>query len=83
MSAAVSIYIYHHTPSGQSRLYRVTQLRTDGVDCRESVVSKHNHCCTAAVHTVDPFPLPDLCLYKRRKFSVPVQCHMLSFKTYR
>ena len=55
MSAAVSIYINHHTPSGQSRLYRVTQLRTDGVHCRESVVSKHNHCCTAAVHTVDQF----------------------------
>ena len=61
MSAAVSIYIYDHTPSGQSRLYRVTQLRTDGVHCRESVVSKHNHCCTAAVRTVDPFFPPDLC----------------------
>ena len=24
-----------HTPSGQSRVYRVTQLRTDGVHCRE------------------------------------------------
>ena len=24
-----------HMPSGQSRVYRVTQLRTDGVDCRE------------------------------------------------
>ena len=70
MSAAVSIYIYHHTPLGQSRLYRVTQLRTDGVHCHESVVSKHNHCCTAAVHTVDPFPPPDLCLYKCRKSSV-------------
>ena len=71
MSAAVSTYIYHHTPSGQSRLYRVTQLRTDGVHCRESVVSKHNHCFTAAVHTVDdPFFPPDLCLYKRKKFSV-------------
>ena len=44
MSAAVSIYIYHHTPSGQSRLYRVTQLRTDGVHYRESVVSEHKHC---------------------------------------
>ena len=33
-----SIYFYqHHTPSGQSRVYRVTQLRTDGVHCRESV----------------------------------------------
>ena len=25
-----------HPPSGQSRVYRVTQLRTDGVHCRES-----------------------------------------------
>ena len=25
-----------HTPSGQSRVYRVTQLRTGGVHCRES-----------------------------------------------
>ena len=25
-----------HTPSGQSRVYRVTQLRTDGIHCRES-----------------------------------------------
>ena len=24
------------TPSGQSRVYRLTQLRTDGVHCRES-----------------------------------------------
>ena len=46
------IYLNHHTPSGQSRVYRVTQLRTDGVHCRESagtgpvnlkVVS--NECC--------------------------------------
>ena len=26
----------HHTPSGQYRFYRVTQLRTDVVHCRES-----------------------------------------------
>ena len=70
MSAAVSIYIYQPTPSGQSQLYRVTQLRTGGVHCRESVVSTHNHWCTAVVHTMDPFSPPDLCLYKRRKFSV-------------
>ena len=25
-----------HTPSGQSRVYPVTHLRTDGVHCRES-----------------------------------------------
>ena len=29
------IYI-RQTPSGQSRVHRVTQLRTDGVHCRES-----------------------------------------------
>ena len=26
----------YYTPSGQSRVYRVTQSRTDGVHCRES-----------------------------------------------
>ena len=30
------IYLNRHTPSGQSRVYRVTQVRTDGVHCRES-----------------------------------------------
>ena len=30
------IYLNRHSPSGQSRVYRVTQVRTDGVDCRES-----------------------------------------------
>ena len=30
------IYLRRHTPSDQSRVYRVTQLRTDGVHCRES-----------------------------------------------
>ena len=39
------IYFNRYTPSGQSRVYLVTQLRTDGVHCREStgtgpVVSK-------------------------------------------
>ena len=30
----VHLFIYnHHTPSGQSRVYRVTQLRIDGVHC--------------------------------------------------
>ena len=37
-SAAASIYLYknRHTPSCPSRVYRVTQLRTDSVHCRES-----------------------------------------------
>ena len=30
------IYVNRHTPSSQSRVYRVTQLRTDGVHCRDS-----------------------------------------------
>ena len=30
------IYLNRHTPSDQSRVYRVTQLRTHGVHCRES-----------------------------------------------
>ena len=31
------LFIYNrHTTSGQSRVYRVTQLRTDGIHCRES-----------------------------------------------
>ena len=29
-------HLFGHTPSGQSRVYRVTQLCTDGVHCRES-----------------------------------------------
>ena len=28
--------LIRHTPSGQSRVYRVTQMRTDGVHCRDS-----------------------------------------------
>ena len=35
--AGVHIFIKNrHTPSGQSRVYRVTQMLTDGVHCRES-----------------------------------------------
>ena len=33
----VHLFIYNrHTLSGQSRIYRVKQLRTDGVHCRQS-----------------------------------------------
>ena len=37
------IYFFnrHKTPSGQSRVYRATQLRTDGVHCRESAIRRH------------------------------------------
>ena len=33
--AVASIYLNRHTPSGQSRVYRVAQSRIDGVHCRE------------------------------------------------
>ena len=36
-SMCVTILYYIHMPPDQSRVYRVTQLRTDGVHCRESV----------------------------------------------
>ena len=34
--------LYGRKPSGQSRVYRVTQLRTDGVDCRVSAGTELN-----------------------------------------
>ena len=51
------VNLNRHTPSGQSRVYRVTRLRTNGVHCRESaatgpVVSNivPNGCCHFAGH---------------------------------
>ena len=45
-------YLNRHTPSGQSRVYRVAHLRTDGVHCREStgtgavnIKIVQNECC--------------------------------------
>ena len=35
-SAVASVYLNCHTRWGESRVYRVTQMRTDGVHCRES-----------------------------------------------
>ena len=32
----VIVHLYRQPPPGQSRVYRVTQLRTDGVYCQES-----------------------------------------------
>ena len=46
------IYLNRHTPSGQSRVYRAKQLRTDGIHCQESagtgpvnLVVVPNGCC--------------------------------------
>ena len=54
------IYLNRHTPSGQSRVYRVTHLRTDGVHCRESagtgpVVLKVVSVSVAAILQVSPW----------------------------
>ena len=46
------IYINRHTPSGKSRVYRVTQLRTDVVHCRES----------SGIGPVNPKVVPNECL---------------------
>ena len=54
----VHLLIYNrHAPSGQSRVYRVTQLRTDGVHCRESAGTGPvnlkvvpNECCLVVGH---------------------------------
>ena len=78
MSAAVSIYINDHTPSGQSRLYRVTQLRTDGVHCRESVVSKHNHCAVLLLYVLwTRFFLPTYVCTSVESLVYTVQYYML------
>ena len=51
------IYLNRHTPSGESRDYRVTHLRADGVHCRESagtgpvnLKAVSNGCCALAGH---------------------------------
>ena len=57
----VHLFIYdRHTPLGQSRVSRVTQLRTDGVHCRESdgtepvnLKGVPNECCLAWQVTID------------------------------
>ena len=71
ISAAASIYMYciymysnRHTTSGQSRVYRFTQLRTDGVHCRESagtgpanIKVVPNGCCLGRSPCAIPFIL--------------------------
>ena len=52
----VHVFILNrHTPSGQSRVYRVTQMRTDGVHCRES----------AGTGPVNPKVVPNGCCLGR------------------
>ena len=68
----VHLFIYNrHTPSGQSQVYRVMQLRTDGVHCRESagtgpvnLTVVPNECCLGRSPWTNsyspPFPTPTI-----------------------
>ena len=60
------IYLNRHTPSTQSRVCRVTQLRTDGVHCLPPRIRRHRAskpqdssklCCS------DVDPIPDIIHY--------------------
>ena len=70
----VDLFILNrHTPSGQSRVYRVTQLRTDDVHCRESAGTGPvnlkvvpNECCLAGHYgpiNAPLFPTPTVGMY--------------------
>ena len=65
------ICLDRHTPSGQSRVYRVMQLRTDGVYCRESAGTGlvnlkvvPNRCCRGSSPWANQyaplFPIPTI-----------------------
>ena len=49
LPSSAAVYVNPHTPSGQSRVYRVTQLRTDDVHFRHRASSPQgsssNGCC--------------------------------------
>ena len=73
-----------HTPSGQSRAYRVMQLRTDGVHCRESAGTGPvnlkvvpNECCLGRSpwtnHMRLSFPRP-LLVWSGHVVSTSVHC---------
>ena len=90
------IYLNRPTPSGQSRVYRATQLRTDGVYCREStgrgpVVLKvvPNRCCLGRSpwtnYYTPLFPTPTIGLKwacrKYRRFTFIGFKHLLLHKS--
>ena len=66
-SAAASIIIFENRASGQSRVHRVTQLRTDGVHYRESAGTGPvnlkvvpNECCLRRAQYLPLFPTPTI-----------------------
>ena len=79
------IYLNRHTPSGQPRVYRVMQLRTDGVHCRESAGTGPvnlklvpNGCCLGRSPWMDQLIFASLshthCWYKVGILKVPALC---------
>ena len=83
MSAAVSIYIYDHTPSGQSRLYRVTR------NCVPMAFTAESPLCPNIITAVlllyilwTRFFPPTYVCTSLENLVYTVQYHMLCFKTY-
>ena len=66
------IYFHRQTPSGQSRVYRVTQLRTDGVHRRES----------AGTGPVNLKVVPNECCLGRSPWTNQLICAFLSHTHY-
>ena len=67
----VHLFIYNrHTPSGQSRVYRVTQLRTDGVHCGKS----------AGTGPVNLKVVPNECCLGRSPLLLLLCCYCLHIK---
>ena len=75
------IYLNHFTPSGQSQVYRVAQLRTDAVHCREfagtwpiNLKVFPNECCLSR----SPCPHSRLRIWSRETVStVPSRVSLL------
>ena len=60
MSAAVSIYIYDHTPSGQSRLYKHRKFRVHGTVVLHVVFQNIPGYNVLLLYTIDRFLPPRL-----------------------
>ena len=69
MSAAVSIYIYGHTPSGQSRLYKRRNFSVHGT-VSHVVFQNIPGYGVLLLYTMDRFLPPDLCLSTCKEFIV-------------
>ena len=69
MSAAVSIYIYDHTPSGQSRLYKHRKFSVHGT-VSYAVFQNIPGYDVLLPYTMDRFLPPDLCLSTCKEYIV-------------